>query len=167
MRLFLAAIAAAILSACANDVGTAATEQRSGFSGARVVDISPHGMHCDTACLSLGAQWSSEHSDSVILKVAINLQIIGITSAKVNIDGAVTDLAPLPGLTNFDTSGSLVTSTHSFTAPLSLVRQMAAGQRVWVRVGTTKGYVDDYIIDGGRDTKALHALRRFLTQVDA
>ena len=47
-----------------------------------------------------------------------------------------------------------------------VLRSIAGAQRAWLRVHTTDGYVEDAIVDGSTDSKALHAMRRFLSEVD-
>ena len=47
------------------------------------------------------------------------------------------------------------------------LRAIADARRVWVRVSSTRGWSEQAIVDGDTDSKALHALRRFLAQVDS
>lgn len=58
-------------------------------------------------------------------------------------------------------------STHTFVVPMTDLRAIADARRVWVRVSSTRGWSEQAIVDGDTDSKALHALRRFLAQVDS
>lgn len=74
MKRMVLLVAAAVLAACATTSGGDATEHRSGFSGGRIVSISPHGAICPIAtmgvgCSSLGAYWDSTRPDRAQLVV--------------------------------------------------------------------------------------------------
>jgi len=160
--------AAVAMAGCATTSGTGPTVSRSGFDGSTVVDISPHGNDCSSmTCTGLGAQWSSTTPDAAILKVQVFNDITAITGAKLNVDGQVIDLEPLRGLTNFDTSTpGLKISVKGYQIKLSELRRVASSQRAWLRVSTPSGYIEDRIVEGPADSKALHAIRRFLAAVD-
>ncbi len=169
MKLAAIACSIAVLYGCANTAGTAPTAAVSGFDGARVVDIAPHGAACTSFfCPALGAQWSSKAPDSALLTVAVFNDIRGITGAQLSIDGAVLELRKTTALTNFSRPGDAVkTSFADFAVPLDRLRAAASGQhRVWLRVVTTQGAIDAAVIDGTTDSKAYHALRRFLADID-
>lgn len=69
--------------------------------------------------------------------------------------------------TNFNELGAATKeSRKGFIVPLDLVRKITTSQRTWLRVQTTGGYAEDAVIDGQTDSKAYHALKRFLTAVD-
>lgn len=70
--------------------------------------------------------------------------------------------------TNFNELGAATKeSRKGFIVPLDLVRKITMSQRTWLRVQTTGGYAEDAVIDGQTlDSKAYHALKRFLTAVD-
>ena len=170
VRLLLAGCAVIALAGCASTTGRAPQEVRSGFDGAREVSIGGHGNACRAVvCTGLGAQWSSARPEVAVLSVYVFNEIRGITGAQLSIgDQAALQLAALPGLTNFGAPApGLRQSRQDFAVPLSTVRQIAGADRAWLRVRTTNGYIEDAIIDGGTDSKAVHALRRFLAQVDA
>jgi hypothetical protein len=158
----------AVIAGCATTSGTGPTVSRSGFDGSTVVDINPHGNDCSSmTCTGLGAQWSSATPDAAILKVQVFNDITAITGAKLNVDGQVIDLEPLRGLTNFDTSTpGLKISVKGYQVKLSDLRRIAGAQRAWLRVSTPSGYIEDRIVEGPADSKALHAIRRFLAAVD-
>lgn len=155
------------LASCANTAGTAPTETRAGFDGARVVDIAPHGAAClSMPCVSLGAQWSSANPTSALLKVRLTGNAYtGIRRLELNIDGATRSLETSAGLTRFSSAvPPLRDSDQVFGVPLATVQALATAKRAWVRVHTGDGYIDAAVIDGDADSKALHALRRFLAQ---
>lgn len=168
MKKTLAALVVCALAGCATTSGMAPTETKSGFSGGRVVTISGHGNACSSFfCTGLGAQWDSSTPDRAILQVHIFNDWKGITGAALSIDGRIVELQKLPGLSQFSKPGEAVKqTTQSFGVPLSLVREVVAAKKVWIRVHTTAGYMEDAVIDGEKDSKAYHALVRFLAQVD-
>lgn len=87
--------------------------------------------------------------------------------AKLNIDGQTHDLSIMQPLTNFNEFGAATKeSRKGFLVPLDFVRKITASQRTWLRVQTTNGYVEDAVIDGQTDSKAYHALKRFISAVD-
>jgi hypothetical protein len=165
---FLLVLTLAAMAGCATTAGLEPTSKISGFDGARVVDIAPHGAACTAMeCTALGLQWSSAAPGSAVLTAAVMNRIVGITSAKIAIDGKVHSLAPMPGLTSFSRPGDPVkVSRRGFVASMDLVRAMATAKTVWLRIGTTEGYAEDLLIDGQKDSKAIHAARRFLAAVD-
>lgn len=168
MKKTVAALFVCALTGCATTTGLAPTETKSGFSGARVVSISPHGNACTTMqCTAVGAQWDSSRPDAALLTIdSYGTEYAGITGAKLAINGREVDLKRNSGLSRLSNIGTMRVSSHDFTVQLSLVREVAAAQRAWLRVYTTKGYVEHAIIDGVTDSKAYHALKRFLSQVD-
>jgi len=156
------------LAGCATTIGTAPTDTRSGYDGARVVTISPHGGACTSMlCPMLGAQWTSKAPDLAVVTVRVSGAYLPINGARLMIDGKETALQPLPGVTNFAAPiPGVRESSRDFTVPLATVRALAGAQKAWLRVGTTDGGTEVAIIDGATDSKALHAMRRFLAQVD-
>lgn len=169
MRLAIAALLCLSVAACATTDGLAAKSTTSGFDGARVVSIPAHGAACtQSVCPGLGANWSSQLPTTAILTVSLFNDISGITGAAVNVNGETVTLKRLGVITNFSRPGDpLRQSRADFAAPLQLVRQIAAADRAWLRVNTTDGYIEAAIVDGQTDSKALHAMRRFLAELDA
>lgn len=90
----------------------------------------------------------------------------GITGAQLNMDGQVLTLKKTATATTMDASGGMKQSTQSFIVPLSLIRDITNSQRTWLRVQTPSGSYEDAVIDGAKDSKAFHALKRFLSSVD-
>jgi hypothetical protein len=165
-RALILALAAAA-AGCATTTGTAPTETRAGFDGARVVDIAPHGAACTgMPCVSLGAQWSSANAASALLRVRLTgSAYTGIRRVELNIDGITRSLETSAGLTRFSSAvPPLRDSDQVFGVPLATVQALATARRAWVRVHTGEGYIDAAVIDGDADSKAVHALRRFLAQ---
>ena len=166
----IAALLLAVIAAgCATTEGLAPTEARAGYDGARVVDIAPHGTACDsTPCAMLGAQWSSARPDSASLILEMTgPQYTNITGARLSLDGTERVLRSST-ITRFDPGlGPLMReSKQRYGVDLALIRQIAAAKRGWLRVSTPSGYMDFAIRDGATDSKAFHALRRFLVQID-
>ena len=171
-RLMLATAAAVtmILSGCATTSGLAPDISKSGFDGAAVVDIAPHANMCLSLCTTLGAQWSSSRPDVANLRIGIYdlSKFYSIRGAQIRVGQDVIDLTPEPGITQLevDPAGVARDSHKWFTVPLDLIRRIAASNDAWIRLNTNAGTVDDAIIDNGKDSKALNALKRFLSKVD-
>lgn len=164
---FVAAVSAA-LAGCTTTSGSAPQVSRSGFDGARVVSIQAHGLACrDMLCPGLGAEWNSRRPDMAVLSVHLFNAYAPITGAELSIGGrpAVRLHDPIMP-TGLSYSGGMRQSSQAFAVPMALVREIAASDRAWLRVLTTSGAVEEAIVDGGTDSKALHALRRFVGQVD-
>ena len=169
MRCIYSMVVVAALCGCATSSGVAPTRAVSGFDGGAVIDIAPHGAACSSmVCPALGAQWTSVRPGRVIITVLVYNQIAAITGASLSIDGKVTDLGTSLSATTFNRPGEpLKFSSTSFGVELSTVRAIAGAKRAWVRVNTPSGYVESAIVDGDTDSKALHAMRRFLYAVDS
>lgn len=167
MRL-LAFMLIAILTGCSTTAGGSASVSQSGFDGARVVTINGHGNACKSMrCTGLGAQWTSKNPTESVLVVYLFNDIKGITGASLNIDGQTYDLSTMQPFTNFNEFGAATQeSRKGFLVPTDLVRKIVGSQRTWLRVQTTGGYVEDAVIDGQTDSKAYHALKRFVNAVD-
>lgn len=170
MRLIAASLSAAFLLTlvgCATTTGLAPTTSHSGFDNASVVSISSHGNACTgMTCTGLGAQWSAKTPETALLMVSISNEYKGITGAQLNMDGQVLTLKKTVTATSMDGSGGIKQSTQSFIVPLSLIRDITNSKRTWLRVQTTAGSYEDAVIDGDKDSKAFHALKRFLVSVD-
>jgi hypothetical protein len=117
-------------------------------------------------CLAIGAQWSSDLPAVAVVHIALFNDYVGITGAEINVDGRVTRLQPFAGLSRLDYESGMKQTRKEFTAPLDLVRSISTSQRAWLRVRTTQGTMEVAIVDGPTDSKALHALRRFIAEVD-
>ena len=159
-----------VLSGCSTTSGLSPEVSKSGFDGATVVDVAPHGNQCLNLCTTLGAQWSSARPDMASLRVGIYdpSKFYAIRGAQVRIGGDVITLKPEPGTAQFevDRAGAARDSNRWFAVPLDLVRRIAASDDAWIRLSTNAGTVDDAIIDNGKDSKALNALKRFLAKID-
>lgn len=161
-----AGLLVALLAGCATTSGLEPTVARSGFDNARVVNIAPHGTSCRAAgCTSLGAQWRSSAPDQALLVVGL-YEIRAITGAQLNVDGKIITLSNSRDLTAFAQMGYVKQSTKAFQVPLATIRELADAKRAWIRVSSPTGYIEDAIIDGTTDSKAYHALIRFLASVD-
>ncbi|WP_439684889.1 Lipoprotein [Cupriavidus oxalaticus] len=161
-------VVVAALAGCSTNSGTGPRVGRSGFDGARIVTINPHGNACKSmTCTGLGAQWSSKNPSESVLVVTLFNETRAIVGAQFNIDGKVYDLSNAQPFTNFSDFGAATKeSRKGFIVPTDLIRRITASQRTWLRVTTTVGNYEDAVIDGQTDSKAFHALRRFLASVD-
>ena len=167
MRL-VAFLVVSLLAGCSTTSGTGPNVTHSGFDGARVVSINGHGNACKgMLCTGLGAHWTSKNPTEAVLVVYLFNDIKAITGAKLNIDGQTYDLSTMQPFTNFNELGAPTKeSRKGFIVHLDLVRKIITSQRTWLRVQTTAGYAEDAVIDGQTDSKAYHALKRFLDAVD-
>lgn len=168
LKIAAALMACAVAGGCATTSGMAPTSSRSGFDGSRVVNVAGHGAACTgVICPGLGAQWSDRTPTTVIVTVYLFNELRGITGAQLAIDGRIVTLKAMPGLTGFSRPGdAMKESRRDFTLPLEDVRAVGRAQRAWLRVQTTDGAMESAIVDGATDSKALHALRRFLAEID-
>jgi hypothetical protein len=163
----IAFCAAIFLAGCSTSSGLQPTVQRSGFDGATVVNIEPHGTSCSSFCTTIGAQWSSKAPDSVILSIGVvgytNYHVV--SGAAVRINDKIIELTPAPVLTSHANTTGARQSEKDFYAPLSLVEEIVASDDAWIRVRTNSGVMDDLIVSGGKDSKAYHALGRLLSSI--
>lgn len=169
MRLVVFVIGAlSLLPGCSTTSGMAPTVEKSGFDGATIVSIDPHGNGCSSyVCTGLGAQWSSTRPLDAILRVRVFNEYKAITSVRLMIDSEFFEPKPVQPTTSFERPvGSILYSTRTFSVPLAEIRKITSAKKAWLRVTTTDGYLEDPIVDRDRDSKALHALRRFVTLLD-
>ena len=91
-----------------------------------------------------------------------------IQKVSLRINQKVLDLQATPGLTNhrWEPILAMHLSNKGFTVPISTVREIVSSQDVWLRISTDTGFIDDAIIDSGKDSKGCNALKRFLAEVD-
>ena len=161
MKYILTALCLSVLSGCSTSDGLASKTSHSGFDNARVVKIAPHGTACKTMqCITVGAEWHESAKQQVFLDVGVPNQIIGITYVELNIDGKKSYNKTYK-TTNFTKPAGLNYSTNSVKIPMSTIDAILNSKKTWIRIGTTKGTMENFIIDGGVDSKAYHALKRF------
>lgn len=162
----------AFLAGCATTSGLDPVVDHSGFDDAKTVTISPHGNDCDSmVCTGIGAQWSEAHPNTVILIVNVFNDTTAVIDAKLNIDGELIELSKTRGVTDLEVSGTagiyVRRSSKGFVTSTETVRKILDSKRTWLRVSTPTGYLEDPVIDGSADSKAYHALKRFMAEVDA
>lgn len=165
MRIALVLTAACLLAAgCSSTGGSPAVESRSGFDGARRVQVAGHGGACSgLVCSGLGASWSSARGDRALLTVHVFNETCAILGARVRVGREVVDLGVPVGLTKFSRPGSATReSVQTFDVPLELVRRLAGADSAWLRVSTSVGYVED----GLAGSRATAALARLLASID-
>ena len=167
MRLLGIIFLALAISGCASTSGLAAKETTSGYSGKRFVEISPHGVDCSSMiCPMLGAQWDESTPNQAVLLVGLANTYEGITGAKFMIDGEEFVVGSKVSMTDFESLGSYKSSTAGFRVPLSLIRNITEAETAWLRLSTQTGYIEERIIDKSGDSKAFHALSRFINKID-
>lgn len=166
--IFAIVAAAMFLSGCSTTSGTGPVVSHSGFDNAAVVRINPHGNACTgMVCTGLGGHWNAARPDEAILVVSVFNSINAITGAKLNIDGEVHQLRIMETFTNFSEFGAATKeSRKGFLVSTSLIRKITTSKKTWLRVNTTSGYMEDAVVDGSKDSKAFHALKRFLSEID-
>ncbi|CAM0732492.1 hypothetical protein L2634_08855 [Acinetobacter baumannii] len=152
------------LVGCATTSGLAPKVTTSGFDGSKRVFIDGHSVACDQmACPLIGAIWLSNNPNLVGLKISVINSIVSINSVDLNIDGEIIKLRENT-LTDFST-GTLLESSKVFVTDLTVVDKILNSKRAWIRVNTSKGLIENPIIDGTKDSKAYHALKRFKDQL--
>jgi hypothetical protein len=155
------------LTACANNIGSAPTESYSGFDDAKIITLPKHGNACGGwVCTGLGGQWNEAHPQEVLLFVTVFNDITGITGALLNIDGQKIRLKAQQATTSFDQQAMKI-SSKTFLVELDLIQRIVGAKKVWLRVETPDGSLEDAIIDGETDSKAFYALKRFLSKIEA
>lgn len=139
----------------------------SGYDNAKTVEISPHGSVCESmGCnvISVGAQWSEAKPEDAFLVLSTYSYYQNMTGLRVKVNGEEYALGST-GLTDHTHVGGVKESTQAFPVPYALIKKMSNADSVWMRVDTPTGYVDYAIKTGDSDSKAYHALKRFVTAV--
>ena len=152
---------------CSTTTGLSPKTTHSGFDNARIVNIAAHGNAISGVIgTGIGAQWNEAEKDKVILIIAVFNTYTGITGAELNIDGEKTALIPTAGVTEMKSAdGMTKISTKGFVSNLDTVEKIIRSKRTWLRVHTPTGSMEDAVIDGDKDSKAYHALIRFMDAV--
>lgn len=172
MKRALLSIGLAIaVAGCASDAGLAPTSRISGFDGSRNVAIEPHGADCASMlgdCIGIGAQWSSSTPNTVLILPRVYMRYASISAASLSIDGQAVELRGPIGITRITGGPNTLTreSTATFSTSLDTLRKLASAERAWLRIVTMDGRIESALIEPGKDTKAIHAMRRFLDEVD-
>lgn len=167
------------LVGCATSSGLSPTVSKSEFDNKKTIDIAPHGLSCKNTgvyCPTFGFRWSDDDASSALIRIVMldlyGTQIIGgdyaeIRDLRLKIDGEMVTLKPVGiGLTNYDydkITGK--TSTQAYKVPRSLLTKIYSSKETLVQVVTDKGNIEDYIVKPDADTKAYHALGRFLESI--
>jgi len=160
-------IVAPALALAGCTTGSPPTSRVSGLDGSRVVTVPGHGNACSgVVCTGLGAQWSSAEPGHALLVVYVFNDVRAITGASLSVGGRVHRRTPLGQPASAPYGAATRESRKAFAVPLGLVRELAQADRAWLRVETPGGYLEDPVVDSGREGKSLGALRRFLSSVD-
>lgn len=151
------------LFGCANSTGLKPKLSKTGFDDATVVSVPPHGMGCKSyPCIMLGAQWQSNVQGIVYLDFKTMYEFTNMYSARLNIDGDIVELIDISNVTNHDVDTlNNRYSLHTFAIKEEKFEKILSAKKVWVQIKTDGGNVEDYIVDDEKDTKAIHALKRF------
>ena len=170
MKISLLVILLIFLVGCSSTMGLDPVIGHSGFDNAKTVNIVPHSNRCgwDMVCTGLGAQWNSSKPHSAILIVRVANEYMAISNAELNIDGKIINLRSVGTVTDFHNpvSGSAMReSKRAFATTVETVKSILSAKRVWLRVSTPTGYLEHPVIDDDGDSKAYHALKRFMRSV--
>lgn len=139
----------------------------SGFDDSKTVSIRPHGnIHEGGINTGIGAQWNSSSPNTAILLIAVFNDYQAITGATLNIDGRKVYLKETNTLTGHDSSGGIKKSIQDFVTSLDTIRDILSAKRVWLRVNTSQGYLENPVIEGESKANSYHALGRFMAEVD-
>jgi len=163
--LFPALTAVSVGCVFSHTAGTGPDVSYSGFDDAKVVSINPHGLS-DYSSMGLGAQWTSARPADAIVTICV-YTTAGISSAEVKVDGMVHGLDATRSLTQFSRMGTtaMTESCQDFVGTIDLLREIVASKKAWVRVRTTGGHMEGFVVNGQEDSKAFYALKRFLAAV--
>ncbi|WP_300396439.1 hypothetical protein [Henriciella sp.] len=168
MRGLTTIMAAFALAACSTTAGTEAKTMYSGFDDAAVVHIDPHGNACTQfICTGFGGQWQESKPDIFLLRAAVFNETTAILGVSFNIDGETVELERAGGFTDFErVLDSVEGSEKDFVAPVTLIDRILTADRVWMRVTTSDGNIEDAVVDGDKDSKAYNALKRFSAEIE-
>lgn len=92
------------------------------------------------------------------------MDYVAILDAQLNIDAQVIVLEPADVVTDFDSQYGKV-SSKGFRTNLDTIEAITKADRVWLRIETPNGTREDRIIDQDGDSKAYHAMKRFINAV--
>lgn len=158
-----------LMGCTATTTGLKPTTTVSGFDNSKTVSIAPHGVACSSmSCASIGATWISKFPDDVGLSIFLINNLASIQKVEFNIDGETVQLNSKT-ITNFDIPKHSLTGTSqkTFVTDYAIIKKIINAKKAWVRVYTSKGLIEDAIIDQNKDSKAFHALKRFDDEVNA
>lgn len=159
---------------CATTTGLPAQTTTSGFDGTKFVSMSNHGMACymRMICPTAGFSWNTKAPNLALLKIGVLAPsaakdaYYSIRSVSLNVDGKIIELDGSTKETDFKNDDINKTSIKDFVVPLELLRAIEASSKTMVRIDTNDGLMEDLIIGDGKDSKAYHALKRFLVAVE-
>lgn len=157
----------ALLTACSTTSGSNPVIDYSGFDKAKTVFIAPHANACTSMiCTGIGAQWNESNPDQALLIIAVFNDYTSIRSVKLRINDEVHVLAAAKGITEFSNIDfDYKESTRAFVIPTTIISKLIQTDDAWLRVETPTGYIEDPIIEGKKDSKAFHALKRFIEAI--
>lgn len=123
-------------------------ETTSGFDGARQLYVNPHvaGMS-HFASLELGASWSTDAPELVVLSVGTTSGALP-TSIAFNVDGRIIEVSKQLTPLDVDRTAIGMQMIRKFAMTLEQFNAVARGTRVWARLTTVQGTLDHAIRDG-------------------
>lgn len=159
-------ISVLVIGACSNTTGLDAKVSHSGFDNSKVVNIAPHGNACTyITCTGFGLQWNSIYPDDAFIIVQVFNNVAPIFGAQLNIDGDIITLKESQLVSSYEVDGYTRNSSKTFLVSLNTLEKIENANKVWMRVDTPDGTLEDAIIDGNKDSKSYYALKRFLLEV--
>lgn len=175
-RLLLCAALSFGMLGCATSSGLNTTVSSSDFDNSKTIDIAPHGLSCKKTlpyCPSVGFRWSDKTPDNAYIRLAVydlsSVNTVGgnylsIKDLRLKINGEVVTLKPVGnGLTNYSYDKTVgKTSVQVYEVPISLLKNIYSSKETLVQIVTDKRNLEDYFVKSDADTKAYHALGRFL-----
>jgi len=161
------------------------SEEQSTFDNARIIKVSPTFLYDPDGSwgnsVKLGARWSSNAPDYVVLVLSHSSDTSGggdvyvnLSGIDINVDGDIQSFES-GSLTDHDSSDyNTVTNTiytesnNSVVIPMSVLRSMVSSSDCRVRIHTSAGYEDAVFsierMPGGQGT-AILSIREFLSAI--
>lgn len=162
------------LLGCATTSGLDAKTTTSDFDKSKRVSIAPHGSVCTNnyaTCALLGFTWTDKKPEQSNILVQVTEPTNGgeyhsIITTKLNIDGDIITLKPSIGDTNsFDYNEVFKTSSRLYDVPLSTLNKVKLSKITKIQVIADGAIIEGDLKDGDKNTKAYHAMLRFLDQI--
>lgn len=165
MKLPLLGVLAAVLAGCSTTSGLNTKTSVSNFDGVKTIYMPPHGAACKSIiCPTIGASWVDNQPNNVGLKIEIYHKIENIRSIAFNVDGEILEIDNLLP-TKFNNDSGIPTSSTVVVTDYKFLTKILESKRTWLRVDGQQSRYEVAIIDGEKDSKAFHALKRFDEQV--
>ena len=157
-----------LLTACSTTSGLDPVVSKNGYDNSSYVHIVPHGNNCgmDMMCTGIGASWDSSQPSAALLTVQIINKPSLITSAEIKLNGKIIPLIRLPHATDLKIEHGMTETSKVFGISYAQLVELSNAKTAWLRVNTPTGYIDALIVNEQEDSKAYHALKRFVKAVN-